>query len=297
MTERVTISSPGCYDIPEDAYHADPCPEPSLSNSIAVKLLTESPLHAWHAHPRLNPHHEPPDAGEHLDNGAAAHELILRGRAHRLHVIDADSYRTKVAQSEREQARAAGAIPILGRRYDEAVEMVGAVRRQLAQHEEGKAFLSDFTAEQTVVWRDGPSWCRALVDALPNTDGRYIVDLKTTGGSAQPRDWIRNHLYVHGYDMQAAWYLRGLRAVGRKPAGFAFVVIENKPPYALSVVTLDPAAVALAERKVARALAIWRECMKTGVWPGYSERMAWAEPLPWDEQKFAELEAMEAYAA
>lgn len=288
---------PGIHDIPEEQYHADPCPEPSLSNSVAVTLLQQSPLHAYAIHPRLNKHYEAPAAAEHLDNGSAAHELILRGRKHRLHVVEADSYRTKAAQQSRDDARARGAIPILMHRYDEAVLMVDAVRRQLAQHDEGMAFLSDFTAEQTVVWREGPTWCRALVDALPNDDGRYIVDLKTTGGSAHPRDWIRGHLFAQGYDMQAAWYLRGLRAVGRKPAGFAFVVVENKPPYALSVVTLDPAAMALAERKVERALAIWRECMRTGVWPGYGSRMAWAEVPPWELAKFEEAALQETQAA
>lgn len=291
------ISGPGIYDIPEDVYHQDPIVEPSLSNSVAVTLLQQSPLHAFSIHPKLSPIYEAPEPAEHLDNGSAAHELLLKGRKHKLVVIDADSYRTNASKQQRDEARARKAIPILAHRYDEAVEMVNAVRRQLASHEEGRAFFTDFLPEQTVIWREGPTWCRAMVDALPVTDGRYVVDLKTTGGSAHPRDWIRGHLFAQGYDMQAAWYLRGLRAVGRKPAGFAFVVVENKPPYALSIVTLDPAAMALAERKVERALAIWRECMRTGVWPGYGQRMAWAEALPWDQKQFEETELQETYAA
>jgi len=54
-----TISKPGVYDIPDKEYHADPCPVPSLSSTLARTLLNQSPLHAWTKHPRLNPDHEP----------------------------------------------------------------------------------------------------------------------------------------------------------------------------------------------------------------------------------------------
>ncbi|WP_242401117.1 hypothetical protein [Acetobacter okinawensis] len=49
------ITTPGIYDLPEAQYHADPCPTPSLSNSVARILLDESPMHAHFSHPRLNP--------------------------------------------------------------------------------------------------------------------------------------------------------------------------------------------------------------------------------------------------
>ena len=35
------------YNVPEAAYHADPCEAPSLSSGIARTLLTRSTLHAW----------------------------------------------------------------------------------------------------------------------------------------------------------------------------------------------------------------------------------------------------------
>ncbi len=44
---------PGFYTMSEAAYHADPCADPSLSRSIAEKLILESPRHAHAAHPRL----------------------------------------------------------------------------------------------------------------------------------------------------------------------------------------------------------------------------------------------------
>ena len=46
---------PGIYGMSEDCYHADPADAPSLSASIAKILIAETPLHAWTAHPKLNP--------------------------------------------------------------------------------------------------------------------------------------------------------------------------------------------------------------------------------------------------
>ena len=46
------------YDMTTDEYHADPCPEPSLSASIAETIWRESPNHARNEHPRLNPNFE-----------------------------------------------------------------------------------------------------------------------------------------------------------------------------------------------------------------------------------------------
>ena len=52
MSERVP--GPGIYPgISAADYHADCAPEPSLSSSIARTLLAQSPLHAYHAHPRM----------------------------------------------------------------------------------------------------------------------------------------------------------------------------------------------------------------------------------------------------
>ena len=40
-------------DVTHEQYLADPCATPSLNQSTAHVMLTKSPLHAWHQHPRL----------------------------------------------------------------------------------------------------------------------------------------------------------------------------------------------------------------------------------------------------
>ena len=39
--------------MPARDYHADPGETPTLSASIAKRIVNESPLHAWLKHPRL----------------------------------------------------------------------------------------------------------------------------------------------------------------------------------------------------------------------------------------------------
>src|SRR6266446_5889204 len=66
--------------------------------------------------------------------------------------------------------------------------------------------------EQCLIWQERNGiWCRARPDWL-RTDHRLVADYKTTTNAA-PDAWIRSQLFGLGYDIQAAFYLRGLRAV------------------------------------------------------------------------------------
>jgi hypothetical protein len=82
----MNITKPGIYrDFPTAHYFADPCPEPSLSQSVAKILVEQSPLHAFQAHPRLYVPTADEDADEKYDKaraiGNAAHALMLdRGK-------------------------------------------------------------------------------------------------------------------------------------------------------------------------------------------------------------------------
>ena len=94
------VTEPGIYDIPAADYHADPCPTASLSSSIGKIMDDKSPLHAWAAHPRLNPDCEENTATA-FDLGAAAHALIL-GSDDGLMVIDPEKFPAKNATSRRD---------------------------------------------------------------------------------------------------------------------------------------------------------------------------------------------------
>lgn len=268
---------PGIYDIPAAEYHADPCPEPSLSSGIARILLSKSPRHAWHAHPRLNPAHEPEDSTD-FDIGQAAHQVMLRDPSKVLAIIDADDWRTKAAKEARAEAIAAGRLPLLRDQSRRVAAMHVAVETQLLGHEAEGAFANG-KPEQTLIWQDdGGIWCRARLDWLPDERRSPLVlyDFKTSY-SANPDVWTRT-LYNDDGDVQAAFYARGIEAVlGITDVRFRFVVVETAPPHCMSVIELDPAAVALARARMSYAMQTWRECLRANKWPGYPARVCHVE--------------------
>ena len=90
---------------------------------------------------------------------------------------------------------------------------------------------------------------------------------------------------VAEYDIQAAWYLRGVAAdAGRAPSGFRFIVQETAAPYLLSVLAPAPTCSRWRTTK-SNALAIWRECRRTGRWPGYPTRVATVTLPGWVEAR------------
>lgn len=290
------ITAPGIYLVSAADYHADNfLPEPSLSSSIAKLLVTPgtTPLHAWTECARLNPDHEP-DEQEKFDLGKAAHSLMLRD-PQEFEIIDAPDWKKKDAQEKRFIARAAGKIPLLTDQFARATEMVAAARKQLDQHEEGRNFFVDGKPEMTMVFREDDVLCRARVDWQPNS-GIYWPDYKSTAASADPDSWQRTG-YGMGVDVQAAFYLRGLRALGFDKAQFRFAVQENYKPFALSVIGLMPGALDLADRKVERALAVWRECRRTNTWPAYPRRTAWIDAPAYHEAAVLNREVRDAEAA
>jgi hypothetical protein len=274
------LTNNGIYSMPADIYHADPCKAPSLSASIATVLCTQSPAHARHAHPRLNPDFKR-EVEDKFDLGSAAHDVLLEG-AENVAVIDASDFRTKDAKAARDIARAANKIPILKHRWDSVLEMVNAIRSQLMRHQDGRELFSHGAAEQTLVWQEpdyGGIWCRARADYLR---GNQISDLKTTSASAEPDAWTRT-MFGMGSDIQAAFYLRGLKAITGHDGAFRFCVVEAYAPYALSVVALDPGALVMAQKKCLYALETWHRCLESNEWPGYPTRTCYAEMPPYLE--------------
>lgn len=282
----LTVDGPGIYDgMSAEQYHADPCPEPSLSSSIAKLICLSSPIHARHAHPRLTPT-TVDDHAEHFDIGTAAHAVLLEGEA-AIEVIHANDFRTNAAKDQRDAARLAGKTPLLAKRWADVQAMVRAARAQLDAHTDGgAAMFTNGKPEQTLIWRepDG-TWCRARADWLRPGN---IDDFKT-GHTANPEQWTRS-MFALGFDLQAAWYLRGLKVLTGEDVTFRFAVIETTPPYALSVIALGPDVMTIAEKKVIYALEQWATCRRTGKWPGYPTRTCWATLPPWEEAKWIERE-------
>src|SRR6266404_3217428 len=134
------IDKPGIYRGIESAdYFSDPCPEPSLSQSICKVILERSPLHARHEHPRLRPATTDDDETEKYDKpkavGNAAHSIMI-GRGKELFVIKANDFRTNDAKVKRDGAVEAGKTPILEKHLAIASDIVASGLEQLKHHED-----------------------------------------------------------------------------------------------------------------------------------------------------------------
>jgi hypothetical protein len=260
---------------------------PTFNAGTANLLLNRSPLHAWTAHPRLNPNWQPDDDAKY-DGGTVAHSLLLEGTAN-VDVCDYPDWRTKDAREARDASRANKRTPLLAHQFEEVMAMCNAVAKQLQGFDVDPVPLTAGKPEQTMVWQDSTTgvWCRARIDWL-HDDLSAIDDLKTTSRSAHPEVFAKN-LYSYGCDVQAAFYLRGMKALRDNPFGppdWRWIVVETTPPYGLSVIEPGPAVLELADAKVDAALKLWAECLERDVWPGYPTKVATAELPAWEEARW-----------
>lgn len=262
---------PGIHpDLSMDAYIADPCPEPSVSKGVIDTLVNRSPLHAHMEHPRLGGGDD--DDSNRADLGSAAHAM-LSGDANKVGFIDADSYRTDAAKTARAECYKRGQIPMLAKFAPQLDTMQGIAHQAMEQFGPG-----DY--EQTLIWQEGDTWLKSRPDFLTR-DRRTYVDYKTAA-NADPATWIKTVLTNSAYDIQAALGLRGLTEIlGPAEREFVFLVQEITPPYACSAIGAGPLTLELANKKVEAGLRIWKRCISEDRWPGYDERIHWAEPPSW----------------
>jgi len=278
---------PGVYDISEEDYHADPCPEPSLSASICKVMWQESCLHAWMKHPKLNPDFEPENRKE-WDLGSAAHAVLLERNWSKIEVIDADDWRKKVTQEARDEAYKNGLIPTLNKHMADIDEMVKVVESFIAETELVGIF-NNGKPEQTLIARHEGAWLRSRLDWL-TTERAIILDYKTRPkGSAHPEVWIRTTLFKMDFDIQAYMYqLLNHLTGGPEDAKFIFLVQQATKPYACSLVGAGPSVIDSGKRKFQTCLHKWKWCLEHNKWPGHETRICWAETPAWQLQEIEE---------
>lgn len=298
-TEDRSSMKPGLHRMAEAAYHADPCPVPSLSRSIAELLIMKSARHAWTAHPRLNPKWEPSDDNSRAaDIGTAAHARLLR-QPTRIVVIEAQNYQTKAAKEQRAEAYASGAIPLLEPDAEIVDAMLARADAELAGNDNpaigaivhGSADDGSTMNEIVAAWQDriGGRWCRARIDRLTLAPKKItIIDYKTTEMSAAPGD-VQRAIFNNTYHLQDGFYRRGIRhlfpEVDRHEVALdmLFIVQEQKPPHEITVARISPAGRVIGEKMASAGLRLWNHAMETGEWPGYPTQTVEADMPAWIE--------------
>lgn len=287
----VRVDAPGMYDLHEEDYHADPCPDASLSGSIIKVMVNRSPRHGWNDHPRLNPAFERKEKVTY-DLGSTFHKLIL-GKGAEIEVFDFKDWRTDAAKAAKAEARRRGSIPLLTPQWENARAMERAVRAQIPGHEELAFAMAGGVPERTLIWQEetpsGPIWCRCMLDWIPH-GGALVPDWKSTEQGAGPEEWGAKTMWGLDADIQAAWNKRALRAALGQEYDLFFAVAETNAPHAIATMRPTPSAAGMAERKVQWAINVFGLCLYAGRWPGYRREMAWVDPPAWKEKSFLERE-------
>lgn len=288
MTETSLI---GFHDMREAEYHTDPCPKPSLSASTAKKLIGQSPLHAWTSHPK-NPNAEKWEPKNVMQIGKAVHAAVFGGAD--IVWIEEDSFRTKKAKTERDNALEAGLIPLLTKDQETVFRMARICKKRFED-----LYGGPYHAERVAIWqcpRTG-GWRRSMLDTSA-MEAPIIIDLKTTAAAIDDESAIKR-IFSDGHHIQAAAYEEALEILVPDWEGriqFYFQYQEQSAPYALSrPIFMGEAAMSIGREQWRAAGAIWDACVsKTVDWededagkkavktfPGYGITPTEASPPVW----------------
>lgn len=240
----------GIYpDLTNAEYHRDA----ALGSSSLKTLALSTPAHyKWESE-----HREHKEA---YDVGTALHELVLEGEFKTVVELEYDSFRTKAAQADRDEAYEKGLVPMLAKDLID----IYAMRDSVMANPLAKKAFTGHIPEQSYFWEEAGQMYKVRPDALKPG---LITDLKTCL-SAKPSKFSRT-AYDLGYFISAAMYVDGVKELTGEDHAFVFVNVEKTGQFLTSVVELDPEAMAYGRAMIDRAKRIYAECLESGRWPGY----------------------------
>ena len=265
-------------DMTNEDYHADT----TRIGKSGLDLIAKSPAHYWAKY--LDPNREKREPTAAMQLGTAVHHAILEPHEfeRRYQVMPEINKRTNDGKAEfaalMEHAKANG-ITFLGE-ADKTTCL--RMRDAVHKHPAASALLVDGEAEKTLFWNDQRTGakCKCRPDWLSLSG--YIADIKTTADASSAE--FAKSVYNYRYHVQAPWYLDGYeQAFGRPADGFAFIAVENEPPYAVAVYYVTQDIYDIGKRTYMRDLDVYMECLRKNQWPGYSQEFqalqlpAWAK--------------------
>lgn len=268
------------YQMPEAEYHA----WPALSAGGAWTLATECPALYWHRSP-FNPNAECGKPARHLDIGTALHLAALEQERFydRIEVVGADDWRTQAARDARDRARETGKVPLLWKDQELIEKLHDALRR----NKHAAELLHGAATEVSYFWDADSTPCKARADVLRDDD--VIADLKSSTSAAP--EHFRKQAWNFGHFMRVPFYCDGYEATtGKRIKAYWFIVVSTEEPHLVTTCRLDDRAIEWGRLKIRRALTLFRECMKRGVWPPYEQGPVTLSLPSWAEYRLADEE-------
>jgi len=169
---------------------------------------------------------------------------------------------------------------------EQAADIRG-MRESVLAHPIARLFIERSLREQNVFADVCGTRLKARLDLLPAIEPGFkicnaLADLKTCEDASE--FGFSKSIDDYRYDYQAAFYLDVCARVGREFSAWVFIAVEKNPPYLCACYNLDPMAIEYGRRLYQRDLTVWRTCMESGNWPGYSPELSFIT-LPPKRQK------------
>jgi exodeoxyribonuclease VIII len=251
---------PGIYSIAAERYHA----AEGCSKTMLDFLANQTPAHLQAYLYGLAKEETPA-----MRFGTIVHRALLEPDTYRqgFHVKpEKMRFTTKDGMQWQEEH---ADLPIVTQAESDQIDaMVSSVHC----HPFAKRLLAGCQPEQSIFVEDPHGTLRkSRLDAL--TRGNVIPDLKTAESAAI--DFFERNVSRYRYHVQAAYYLDNCRLAGIEKEAFFFIVVEKTAPYLVRCLQMNSDVIEYGRRLYQHDIAIYRQCLETGLWPGW--------PEPYDE--------------
>lgn len=279
MTTTTTIEQ-GIHDLTREEYDALPF--------VSQSMLKAAQRSMAHAKAYIDGHRKESPA---LAFGQAYHVFLLEQErfAEVYRVLPKMRRAGKAWEAAMEEAAAEGKEIV----FAEDAETFAAMRAALlASSRKRKLAAAPGRYELSMVWKDQHSglMCKGRVDKLIESI-RTVIDLKKC------RD-ARSHAFgssaaEYGYDIQAAFYMDGLKAITGEAHDFVFLCQEDEAPYSSAMyrVEVGDETYRAGRTKYRNTIAALSQCMASGVFPDYGDDVEplvlpkWAVPSTFIEEE------------
>lgn len=271
-------------DMSNESYHADIS---ALSSSM-LKTLDKSPAHFFDMYLSGAEKQAPSQS---MIRGTTIHTMTLEPTwfDDRFVVIpDGLDRRTKEGKALWQEMIDSGKQPLTVTDYDMAK---GAFKSVMSHPVSKIIFQTDGIAESSIYWEQDGVTCKARPDYMipPRVSEQFpnglLVDIKSSS-DASTEAFSRN-AYRLGYHISAAHYCNGFKAeYGTQPA-FLFCVVETSRPYLSRYFAAGAEFMHHGKRKCEDLLELYQECVETGNWYGYSQKIETLELPAYIAKKLA----------
>jgi hypothetical protein len=121
--------------------------------------------------------------------------------------------------------------------------------------------------ERQIWWndRDGLTGCKALPDVYCH-DSATLIDIKTARDISERAFTAAS--WSAGYHLQMAWYMHGLKSVGKPVERVGILAVENKAPHDMRMYWMDSRLLAFGLVECFRIVEKYKAALKAGEFPG-----------------------------